>query len=60
MTFNKPIIFDYKWENDIYRLYNSFEKKNISFFDCACLHYAKIVKAKVVSFDKFYPPEILA
>ena len=58
--FTQEIYFEKIWENDVYELYNSFEKKNISFFHCACLHYAKMVKAKVASFDKFYYPEILA
>ena len=60
MRFESPIIFDPKWENSVYELYNSFSKKNISFFDCACMIYAKKVNAKIASFDNFYPAEILA
>jgi predicted nucleic acid-binding protein len=58
-TFTGEVYFEKSWETETYKLYNSFQKKNISFFDCACLHYAKMVKAKIASFDTFYSAEIL-
>ncbi len=57
--FDNPINFNPKWDNEVYNLYNTFEKKNISFFDCACMIYAKKVKAKIACFDKFYDEGML-
>ena len=57
--FDNPVIFETKWGESVYELYNTFQKKNISFFDCACMILAKKVKAKIASFDSFYPPELL-
>lgn len=57
--FDNPVIFDPKWENSVYELYKTFTKKNISFFDCGCLIFAKKVNAKIASFDSFYPVELL-
>ena len=42
-----------------FKLYKSYTKKNISFFDCACLVYAKQNDCLIASFDKFYPNNIL-
>jgi predicted nucleic acid-binding protein len=58
--FINPIIFNHLWEAEVYDLYNSFDKKNISFFDCACMILAKKLDCKIASFDSFYPAEILA
>ena len=43
-----------------FELYNSFTKKNISFFDCACLVIANNKDYKIASFDKFYPLELVS
>ena len=47
-------------EQITFDLYNSFTKKNISFFDCACMTVAKKLDYKIASFDQFYPKSILA
>jgi predicted nucleic acid-binding protein len=57
--FCNPIVFDTKWESDIFDIFNSYSKKNISFFDCSCLFIAQKFNYKIASFDKFYPKEIL-
>jgi predicted nucleic acid-binding protein len=46
-------------ETEIYKLYKSFSKKNISFFDCACQVVATNNNMKIASFDKFYAAELL-
>ena len=53
------ITFDQSMEKNTFSLYYQLDKKNISFFDCACLSVAKKNNWKIASFDKFYPPEIL-
>ena len=58
-TFTQEIFFEKAWEVEVYNLFNSFQKKNISFFDCVCLIYAKKVNAKIASFDQFYPKDLL-
>ena len=58
--FTNIIIFDQKLEEKTFELYYSCNKKNISFFDCACLITAQKNNYKIASFDKFYPEEILA
>jgi predicted nucleic acid-binding protein len=60
IIFPNAITFDIAWEAEVIDLYNSFTKKNISFFDCACMILAPKINAKIASFDSFYPPEILA
>jgi predicted nucleic acid-binding protein len=52
--------FEREWEGDIINIYNSFSKKNISFVDCSILYIAKKLNAKIATFDKFYPSELLA
>ena len=47
-------------ELSIFELFKSYSKKNISFFDCACLHITQKLDCKIASFDSFYPKEILA
>jgi predicted nucleic acid-binding protein len=58
--FQNEIWFEKSWESEVFELYNSFIKKNISFFDCACMILAPKINAKIASFDSFYPAEILA
>jgi predicted nucleic acid-binding protein len=57
--FQNEIWFEKSWEPQVIDLYNSFTKKNISFFDCACMVLANKINAKIASFDNFYPAEIL-
>lgn len=57
--FQNEIWFEKGWESEVFDLYNSFTKKNISFFDCACMTLAHKINAKVASFDSFYPQSIL-
>jgi predicted nucleic acid-binding protein len=59
-NFQNEIWFEKSWEAEVLYLYNSFTKKNISFFDCACMILAPKINAKIASFDSFYPLEILA
>lgn len=47
-------------EFQTFKLYKSFTKKNISFFDCACSITARNNDFLIASFDKFYPLQILA
>jgi len=47
-------------EAEIWQLFKSFSKKNISFVDCANLYFASKFKFKVASFDSFYPKNVLA
>jgi predicted nucleic acid-binding protein len=46
-------------ESQIWRMFKSFSKQNISFIDCANLYYAQKMNSKIASFDKFYPKESL-
>ena len=57
--FPNIINFNDKAEKEAFDLFKSFAKKNISFFDCACLVTAQKHGYKIASFDKFYPKEIL-
>ncbi len=57
--FQNEVWFEKKYEEDVLEIYNSFDKKNISFFDCACLYIARVLNCKIASFDSFYPAEIL-
>lgn len=47
------------YESDIWDEFRSYSKKNISFVDCANLVVAQKLKAKIASFDTFYPRTIL-
>lgn len=47
------------YEKEIWSEFYSHHKKNISFVDCANLVLARKLKAKIASFDSFYPLEIL-
>ncbi len=58
--FTDIYIFSADDEITTFKLYKSYTKKNISYFDCACLIVAQKLDAKIASFDKFYPTEILA
>ncbi|MEI6728983.1 MAG: PIN domain-containing protein [bacterium] len=58
-NFTSVVAFDIDWESEVFDLYNSFEKKNISFFDCACQIIAQKFGYQIASFDKFYPKELL-
>lgn len=57
-----PQIFFIDQSNDaeIWKEFNKYSKKNISLVDCANLVFARKLNAKIASFDRFYPPEMLA
>ena len=59
-NFSNTFNFNKMQEFQTFKLYKSFDKKNISFFDCACMTVAKQNDYLIASFDKFYPTEILA
>ena len=42
-------------EDNIWKLFKSYDKKNISFIDCANLYYAQKEIYKIATFDTFYP-----
>lgn len=46
-------------ENEVWKTFGSFAKKNISFVDCANLTIARKYKLKIASLDQFYPSEFL-
>lgn len=46
-------------ESKVWELFKSQTKNKISFIDCANLYIARNRSFKVVSFDNFYPKEIL-
>ncbi len=48
-----------KDEREIWSIFTSSVKKNISFIDCANLYFAQKLKYKIASFDLFYPEEYL-
>lgn len=58
-NFNRVIRITEEDEKEIYKLYRSFNKKNISFFDCACQVVATKNSMKIASFDKFYNFDLL-
>ncbi len=59
LNFEKEVWFEQKWQSEVYDIFESYSKKNISYFDCACLFLAEKIDAKIASFDKFYPEEVL-
>lgn len=58
-NFVNVIEFSAKWEGEVFSLYESYNKKNISFFDCSCQIIAQKFGYKIASFDQFYPAELL-
>ena len=59
-VFNSQIFYvDERVDPEIWSEFNKYSKKNISLVDCANLVYARKLNAKIASFDKFYPSEIL-
>jgi predicted nucleic acid-binding protein len=46
-------------EGEVWQVFKSFSKKNISFVDCANLYFASKFKFMIASFDTFYPKEFL-
>lgn len=46
-------------EREVWQVFKSFDKKNISFVDCTNLYFAQKFKFKIASFDQFYPTEFL-
>ena len=48
-----------EFEEDIWSEFLSYEKKNISFVDCANMVIAKRYNLKIASFDRFYPKSVL-
>jgi len=46
-------------EAEYFREFLSYDKKNISLVDCVNLTLAKKFKAKIATFDRFYPKEFL-
>lgn len=43
----------------IWTLFESFDRRRISFVDCSNLYLAKKMNLKIASFDQFYPSELL-
>ena len=58
-NFSNVIKFQPAHEVQVFQLYKSYSKKNISFFDCACLVYATQNNYQIASFDQFYPKDTL-
>jgi len=58
---NLPLCFTSikEWEKEIWESLFSYQRKNISFIDCANLEVAKNLNAKIASFDAFYPRDVL-
>ncbi|MFW5720198.1 MAG: PIN domain-containing protein [Candidatus Dojkabacteria bacterium] len=50
---------DLKDEREVWSIFTSYVKKNISFIDCANLYFAQKLEYKIASFDVFYPEEYL-
>jgi predicted nucleic acid-binding protein len=55
----QKIILSEEEENQVWLLFKSFSKKNVSFIDCANLYFAQKNNFKIASFDSFYPKEFL-
>ncbi len=55
-----PLDLSEKDEKETWDLFKSFKRKNISYVDCANIVVAKKNGFKILSFDKFYPKELLA
>jgi predicted nucleic acid-binding protein len=53
------IVVDEEVHKEILAQFKTHTKKNISAVDCSNLALAQKYKAKIASFDQFYPPEIL-
>lgn len=53
------IVVDEEIHKEILAQFKTHTKKNISAVDCSNLTLAQKYKAKIASFDQFYPPEIL-
>lgn len=59
-SFNIQRVFvDDSLEEEVLAVFSSQIKKNISFVDCSNLVIAKKYNYKILSFDKFYPKELL-
>jgi predicted nucleic acid-binding protein len=56
LDFIRPTLED---ENQIWQLFKSFDKKNISYIDCANLYFAKKNNYKIATFDAFYPQDMI-
>jgi predicted nucleic acid-binding protein len=46
-------------EDQILQLFKSFDKKNISYIDCANLYFARKNNYKIATFDAFYPQDMI-
>ena len=58
--FDPQIFFvDEQSEAEIWAEFHRHSKKNISLIDCANLVFARKLRAKIASFDQFYPAEFL-
>jgi len=55
----QKVFVDDSLEKEILAVFMSRTKKNISFVDCSNLVIATKYNCKIVSFDKFYPKELL-
>jgi predicted nucleic acid-binding protein len=53
------IVVDEEVHKEILAQFKTHTKKNISAVDCSNLALAQKYKAKIASFDQFYPPEML-
>lgn len=55
-----PLEFSDQDEAETWDLFRSFKNNNISFVDCANIVVARKNNLKILTFDKFYPEELLA
>jgi len=51
---------DEKMTEQVWQTFLSFQKKNISFVDCSNLILADLLKADILSFDRFYGSKLIA
>jgi predicted nucleic acid-binding protein len=54
LLFIRPTVED---EENIWKLFKSYTKKNVSFIDCANLYFAQKEGYKIATFDTFYTSE---
>jgi predicted nucleic acid-binding protein len=56
LEFIRPTAQD---EDNIWKIFKSFSKKNISYIDCANLYFAQKENCRIATFDTFYPAEFV-
>jgi predicted nucleic acid-binding protein len=55
----KEVFIDQTQTDLIWEIFHSYSKKKVSFVDCSNLFLATHYKAKIASFDNFYPKNIV-